>query len=670
QEKLDREFEKALSDPERKSNAERELGDKLGLEAEWVLQAERDLAAWLEFEAFLNSPEHKAALARLEADRKAMPAEQAKFDKALKEEYDWVKHKQAVARLQAERDAMPAEQAKFDQLLEEEYHASAERRKLKADQERFDKALEAEYHWSHKLRQVEAEYEALLASQAHKDAVAELEAEREAVLAEQKRFNRLLKAEYDAAVERQADAAGVIQQIAFNTFLEDALQQMMDHAAEIHRLIDDLIKNGFGCKAILDAEEQEMRDTISEVYDGSIDSVVESVFRRINEIAGYRIGSANSDVQSHADFLKGMQELESVRNMLRSFQGSTVKVMGDVLQRISEGRAAIVNKIAKFKEQARNIDQGLGTNPRKALESALNKCQEELIRAQRGTAVLEKELEQVRAVVKVADDEMSETIRSMPYKALAAVPYQGVSQMLEDALKNAGKEGWVAPEGMDQELAAALDAWAKGGELSEDAKQRLTNALGSFRAHVRESNGKVVAVFKSLFVAIMSAFQDAAQRVIMALLVRLNEVAALATVQTVVQEKAEGLDSAGQVLTDFQESVAVAVGSALGGIMDATLNGLLGGGYHFHELSPEGLTAEQEDAIPGSELNNVLAIQALQVGAKGAVANVMGSMAMQGTSVKAGGISEAECDLGTICTHEYVSVGVIQIPVHISFSRS
>ncbi|MGN7679057.1 MAG: hypothetical protein ACTJLL_04875, partial [Anaplasma sp.] len=186
-----------------------------------------------------------------------------------------------------------------------------------------------------------------------------------------------------------------------------------------------------------------------------------------------------------------------------------------------------------------------------------------------------------------------------------------------------------------------------GGKLPEDAKQRLANALKSFQAHVRESNEQVVEAFKGLFRAIMKAFQDAAQRVVMALLMGLNGVANLAALQTtvkaVIQEKAEAaedvlieaeqqldqvvqevneavdraedLDGVGQVLTNFQESVTVAVGNALGD-MNATVVDLEG---TVHGLSPEGLTVEQEVALTASKENALEEVVSLKSEVSGQV---------------------------------------------------
>ncbi|MGN7679047.1 MAG: hypothetical protein ACTJLL_04820, partial [Anaplasma sp.] len=249
-------------------------------------------------------------------------------------------------------------------------------------------------------------------------------------------------AEVAGVQENVMAAAGSIQ-LAFNNFFGTALKQLTDHAAEIHGRIDDMVKDNISYRVSLDAE-QVMHDTTAKVHEG-IDGVVESVFQHIRVVADSRMRNAMNDLQSHVNFLQGVHELESVRDMLRSFQGSTVKIMGDVLKQISEGRAAIVDEVAKFQDQARNVGQGLDVSPRKDLENALDKFQKDLVEAQQGTAAMEKDLEQVRTVVRRADREMSQTIRSMPYKALAAVPYMGVGKMLEDALKNAGKEGWVAP---------------------------------------------------------------------------------------------------------------------------------------------------------------------------------------------------------------------------------
>ncbi|MGN7678856.1 MAG: hypothetical protein ACTJLL_03845, partial [Anaplasma sp.] len=518
------------------------------------------------------------------------------------------------------------EQREFDQLLKAEYNAAATRL---AQQRALEKA--------------EAELRA---------AAARLEAARERA-AEQKKFDESLEKEYHASAERLAEqrkaeatsaradvmaVAGEIQ-VAFNTFLGGALKKLTDHATEIYERIDNMVKSDPSYKASLEAERK-----AGAVYDGSVDNVVDSVFRHINGIADHRVKSATSGVQSHVDFLKGIRELESVRNMLRSFQGSTVKVMGDVLKQISEGRAAIVDRVAELQDQARNV-QGLDVSPQKALESALNGFQEELIAAQKDTAALEAKLDQVRAAVKIADDEMSETIRSMPYKALAAVPYIGVGQMLEDALKNVGSPDWKVPEGMDQELAAALQAWADGGKLPEDAKQRLANALKSFQAHVRESNGQVVTAFKGLFMAIVSAFQDAASRVVMTLLVKLNEVAALAAVQTVVQEKAEeaeeaeevgveaeqeldqvdqevdeasagaeDLDVVGQVLTGYQESVTVAAEEVLDLETVGQVEAAIPGGSELNALESD--AAELQVSVAEEEEREVQAVAGVLAVAK------------------------------------------------------
>ncbi|MGN7678597.1 MAG: hypothetical protein ACTJLL_02445, partial [Anaplasma sp.] len=317
-------------------------------------------------------------------------------------------------------------------------------------------------------------------------------------------------------------------QLAFSHSFENALKQLMDHAAEIQKRVQVLAKEGV---------RYELADEAPEVVDGTIEGVVESVFRSINGIASHRINKAKGELESHADFLKGVRGLESVRDMLRSFQGRTVDIMTGVLKQIADGRSALLQEIAGYLAATKEANKGLGLGPQMALEAALFKFQKDLVEGQLDNVVLATGLSETKAVVKASDVELDLTISGMPYKALEVAPVQGMSALLGDALKNAGKEGWVAPEGMDPELAEALRAWAAGGKLSEAAQEKVTYALEQFQAQVRESNARVKAVYKGLFAAVMKAFQDAAQRSIIVLLVRLNGIGNLAVVESAVVEE-------------------------------------------------------------------------------------------------------------------------------------
>ncbi|MGN7678205.1 MAG: hypothetical protein ACTJLL_00390, partial [Anaplasma sp.] len=211
------------------------------------------------------------------------------------------------------------------------------------------------------------------------------------------------------------------------------------------------------------------------------------------------------------DDLKGVESLETVRDILAKFQRNIGKAAGSAMDEIKRARGTIQEQANKFVGEVGKHGANAGLGAREQLNKQLEKLQAEMKKQTEGVSIKE-ELERVReAVIRQQAAQSQRTIADIPHEALATVPLHKdvCTKCAKIGEAVAGEWGtqWSEVVAADSHSSHSI-AHKKAIERIAGARTSLVVAFYGFMDSIQRSHAEIVEAFRGFFKFIEQSFKS------------------------------------------------------------------------------------------------------------------------------------------------------------------